>query len=49
MLSVAVVDPIREDMRRRGVEPEVAKVALYALPLLGPALWLVVRPDVVRE
>ncbi|CAM9386876.1 unnamed protein product [Scytosiphon promiscuus] len=44
VLSVLIVDPIREDMRRRGVEPEAAKVALYGFPLVGPALWLLVRP-----
>ncbi|CAN0331582.1 unnamed protein product, partial [Scytosiphon promiscuus] len=44
VLSVLIVDPIREDMRRRGVEPEAAKVALYGFPVVGPALWLLVRP-----
>ncbi|CAN0358519.1 unnamed protein product [Hapterophycus canaliculatus] len=46
LLSLAIVDPLREDMRRRGVEPEAAKVALYAVPLIGPALWMLVRPAV---
>lgn len=45
-LSAVIVDPIREDMRRRGVEPELAKVALFSVPLVGPALWMLVRPPV---
>ena len=48
VLSAAVVDPLREDMRRRGWEPEATKVALFAVPLVGPTLWLAVRPPVVR-
>lgn len=46
VLSAVIVDPIREDMRRRGVEPEPAKVALFSIPLVGPALWMLVRPPV---
>ena len=49
MLSAAAVDPLREDMVRRGWEPEAAKVALFAVPLVGLALWLLVRPAVVKE
>ncbi|CAN0491504.1 unnamed protein product, partial [Laminaria digitata] len=49
VLSVAVVDPLREDMVRRGWEPEAAKVALFAVPLVGPALWLLIRPPVVKD
>eukprot|EP00752_Nemacystus_decipiens_P014794 g13171.t1 len=46
VLNVAIIDPIREDMRRRGTEPELAKLALFSLPLIGPALWMLVRPPV---
>eukprot|EP00904_Undaria_pinnatifida_P006522 jgi/Undpi1/29/HiC_scaffold_1.g00029.m1 len=49
VLSAAAVDPLREDMVRRGWEPEAAKVALFAVPLVGLALWLLVRPAVVKE
>ena len=49
VLSVVTVDPLREDMVRRGWEPEAAKVALFAVPFVGPALWLLVRPAVVKE
>lgn len=48
VLSTVAIDPLREDMRRRGVEPETAKVALFALPLLGPTLWMLIRPPVER-
>lgn len=47
ILSASYVDPLREDMQRRGVAPDVAKVAVFALPIIGPALWLVLRPAVV--
>ncbi|CAM9325133.1 unnamed protein product [Ectocarpus sp. 12 AP-2014] len=46
VLSTVIIDPIREDMRRRGVEPELAKVALFSVPLVGPAAWMLVRPPV---
>lgn len=46
VLSAVIIDPIREDMRRRGVEPELAKVALFSVPLVGPAAWMLVRPPV---
>lgn len=46
VLSAAIIDPMREDMRRRGMEPELAKLALFSVPLVGPALWMLVRPPV---
>ncbi|CAN0040834.1 unnamed protein product, partial [Choristocarpus tenellus] len=49
ILSVVIVDPLREDMIRRGVSPDPAKLALYLVPLVGPALWLLTRPPVVQQ
>lgn len=46
ILSLAMADPLREDMRRRGWKPDPAWVALFCVPMVGPALWLVVRPAV---
>jgi len=47
VLSLCVVDPLVEDMRRRGwyAGPEDLPKALgFALPLVGPALYLLLRP-----
>ena len=46
VLSAAVFLPMREDMKRRGWEDRsAAAVAFCALPVLGPALYLLLRPS----
>lgn len=47
LLSIFYVDPLREDMQRRGYTPDAAKVALFSVPVIGPAAWLLVRPAVL--
>jgi len=44
VLSLAMADAIGEDMRRRDVDPANA-LAFASLPVLGPALWLLARPE----
>ncbi|CEF97429.1 unnamed product [Ostreococcus tauri] len=44
VLSACMVDAIGEDMKRRNVDPSGA-LAYAAVPVVGPALWLVLRPS----
>lgn len=46
LMALFMVDPLREDMRRRGWKPDPARVAFFWVPIIGPALWLIVRPPV---
>lgn len=46
VLSLMVYLPMREDMKRRGWEDQTAAaVAFCALPVLGPSLYLLLRPS----
>lgn len=49
VMSLVVGDPIREDMRRRGWDPVPARIAPFLIPVIGPTLWLVVRPPIVAS
>ena len=47
LLSIAMADPLGEDMARRGVEGSPLKYAL--LPVFGPLLYLLTRPGLERD
>ncbi|CAM9389117.1 unnamed protein product [Discosporangium mesarthrocarpum] len=49
ILNLAIIDVMREDMLRRGVDPTPAKLAQFIFPVAGPALWTAVRPPVATE
>jgi len=49
ILSLAVWDPISEDMKRREYTPPVPAAAFCALPIIGPILYLCLRPSVPQE
>lgn len=43
ILSLLAAYLVPEDMRRRNMEPSSAFIALAAVPVLGPCLYLVLR------
>jgi len=45
VLSLAVYGAVAEDQKRRGVFSVAKAAAFAAVPVLGPCLWLVVRPE----
>ena len=45
ILTLAMWDPLEEDMRRRGYQGPDAKV-FCALPVIGPVLYLLLRPTI---
>lgn len=49
VLSVVYFGTIGEDMRRRGWYSPGKALAFSALPVLGPALYLLARPALVRD
>ena len=48
ILSLFVVDPMSEDMERRGFTGPPAAV-FAALPILGPSMYLLARPELPEE
>ena len=45
VLSIAMYGALAEDMRRRGVFDAGKAAAFCALPVVGPCLWLLARPE----
>jgi hypothetical protein len=45
VLSLAMYGAVAEDQKRRGVFSARSAAAFAALPVLGPCLWLVTRPE----
>lgn len=48
ILSLAVADPMSEDMRRRNFEGPSA-IAFAAFPVIGPCLYLLLRPPLPKS
>ena len=48
ILSLAVADPMAEDMKRRGYS-SLPAAAFAAVPVLGPCLYLLIRPSLPKE
>lgn len=48
LLSAIVVDPMSEDMQRRGYD-SVPAAAFAAFPIIGPCVYLLLRPPLPEE
>ena len=42
-------DPISEDMARRNYQTPLGPLAFCAIPVLGPVLYLCLRPSIEQE